>query len=99
MVSLDDKILRILQEEDGMLKIKDLKIKLDSQDYFDISYSTIDSSILRLAKKEYIIWEKYKQVKLTQSGINRALELKRHALSFNPLQVDSLTVPVNISVS
>ena len=68
MVSLDDKILRILQEEDGMLKIKDLKIKLDSQDYFDISYSTIDSSILRLAKKEYIFGKNTNKLNLLNQG-------------------------------
>jgi len=95
MISLDDKILIILHENNAKAKVKHIKLKLDEQDYNDIRYSTIDSAISRLSNKKYVIWEKYKPIKLTQAGLNRALEIKRHThllsmLLYNELKL-SLT--------
>ncbi len=90
MADLDCKILKIIYRNNKVAKIKEIKNALISKDYCNIRYSTIDSCIIRLEKQNYVKWEKYKEISLTDKGINFTKELIRHAqlleiLLFNEL--------------
>lgn len=79
MNDIDYKVLKIIYRNNGQAKIKHIRDKLNKYGYKDVSYSTIDSCIIRLSKKGYVIWEKYKPIMLSLEGEEFAKELIRHS--------------------
>lgn len=72
MSNLDYKVLKYLFESEKPLKIGDIKKDLE------IPHSTLGSCIERLEKQEYVDYEPYYEVELTEKGKEMAKELLRH---------------------
>ncbi|MBY9006811.1 MAG: hypothetical protein KGD63_08640 [Candidatus Lokiarchaeota archaeon] len=79
MADLDYKILKIIYRNKRIAKIKEIKNALRLDNYSNIRYSTIDSCIKRLEKEDHVSWKKYRNISLTDKGVNIAKELIRHA--------------------
>jgi DtxR family transcriptional regulator, Mn-dependent transcriptional regulator len=79
MNDIDYKVLKIIFRNKGKAKIKHIQEELNNYGLEDVSYSTIDSCIKRLYLKDFLIWEKYKPIKISKKGENFAKELIRHS--------------------
>ncbi|MHA1885734.1 MAG: metal-dependent transcriptional regulator [Promethearchaeota archaeon] len=89
MLELDYTVLKEIFRTSKPLKVGDIAKILK------IPHSTIGSSVKRLEEKGYVIYERYKPVKLSLTGKNLAIELGRHArllelLLHNELGLDPL---------
>jgi DtxR family Mn-dependent transcriptional regulator len=85
MLDLDYRILRLLNQY-GALKVGNIAKK------FEIPHSTIGSCIKRLEDKRYVIYERYRPVKLTDKGRDVAIELTRHARLLELLLINELKI-------
>jgi len=90
MNNIDYKVLKILYRNHGKAKVKHIQNKLNNYGYEAVSYSTIDSCIERLDKKNLVIWKKYQPIELTSEGENYAKELIRHTQLLEVLLYEEL---------
>jgi len=72
MLDFEYKVLRLLYQY-GALKVGNIAKKIE------MPHSTVGSSIKRLEKKGYVIYQRYKPVFLSNKGRDIAIELTRHA--------------------
>lgn len=92
MLDIDFQILKIIYRINGKARLKQIQQEIEVAKGIKIPFSTINSCIERLEKKEYVEWIRYSPLKLTHKGIDLAKELIRHAqllevLLFNELEL------------
>lgn len=73
MLDLDYKVLKEIYRSAKPLKVGGIAKKLN------IPHSTIGSSIKRLEEMDYVIYKRYKPVRLSKKGEDLGAELTRHA--------------------
>ncbi len=88
MLDLDYKVLKILYRSSNPLKIGELSKLLE------LPHSTVGTCIKRLEKGNYVIYKRYKVVILSESGIDLAIELIRHARLMEILLFEALDLNV-----
>jgi DtxR family Mn-dependent transcriptional regulator len=94
MLDIDYQILKIIYRTNGNARLKYIQEEIKATKDIKIPLSTINSSIERLEKKEFVEWIRYSPLKLTEKGSNLAKELIRHAqllevLLFNELELST----------
>ncbi len=94
MLDLDYQILKIIYRTNGNARLKHIQEEIKGNRDIKIPLSTINSSIERLEKKDYVVWVRYTPLKLTQKGLDLAKELIRHAqllelLLYNELELSA----------
>ncbi len=72
MLDFEFEVLRLLYK-DGAQKVGTIAKKIK------MPHSTVGSSIKRLEKKLYVVYQRYKPVYLSDKGRDIAIELTRHA--------------------
>ena len=88
MLDLDYKILKILYRSPKSLKVGEISILMD------LPHSTVGTSIKRLEKEKYVIYKRYKPVKLSEHGKDLAIELIRHAKLMEKLLFEELGLTI-----
>ncbi|MBD3256564.1 MAG: winged helix DNA-binding protein [Candidatus Lokiarchaeota archaeon] len=73
MIDLDYKVIKLLYKSPENLKVGNISSLLD------LAHSTIGSCIKRLEEQGLVKYRRYKKVRLTDKGVDLALELIRHA--------------------
>ena len=86
MSELDYKVVKHLHEAKKPLKISQISKTLD------VPHTTLGSCVKRLEKNNYVVYNRYKTVSLSEKGKNLAMELIRHSrllevLLFNELDL------------
>ncbi len=79
MQEIDYLILKILCRNNKPARLKKIREEIKNQKGLETPFSTINSSIERLEKLDYVEWTRYYPIKLTEKGLNLAKELIRHA--------------------
>lgn len=79
MLDIDYRILKIIFKNNNDARLKQIQKEYSGIDKINIPLSTLNSSLKRLEKKEYIEWVRYKPPKLKDKGTQLAKELLRHA--------------------
>ena len=88
MLDLDYKVLKILYRSSKPLKVGELSKLLE------LPHSTVGTCIKRLEKGNYVIYKRYQPVILSESGIDLAIELIRHAKLMEILLIEELDLNV-----
>ncbi|MFX1277552.1 MAG: metal-dependent transcriptional regulator [Promethearchaeota archaeon] len=102
MLDLDYLVLKKVFKH-GELKVGSIAKNLE------VPHSTVGSCIKRLEKKDLVIYERYKPVKLSSKGRELAIELTRHArllelllineFNMNPTNAHSESEKFNLLIS
>lgn len=95
MNDIDYKVLKIIFRNNGKAKIKHIQGELNKYGLIDVSYSTIDSCIKRLCVKGFLIWEKYRPIKISKEGEEFSKELIRHSQLLEVLLYKELELTPN----
>ncbi|MFX1363334.1 MAG: metal-dependent transcriptional regulator [Promethearchaeota archaeon] len=85
MLDFEFKILKLLYK-DGPQKVGKIAKKIN------MPHSTIGSSIKRLEEKQYVIYQRYNPVNLSEKGKDMAIELTRHARLLEILLINEFSV-------
>jgi len=88
LLDLDYRVLKILYRSSNPLKVGELSKLLE------LPHSTVGTCIKRLEKDKYVIYKRYQPVILSETGVDLAIELIRHAKLLEILLIETLGLNV-----
>ena len=65
----------------------------------DMKHSTLNSVINRLQKKDFLIWEKYESIRLTEKGKEEAMHFSKHHFIIEKFLIEDLKISEDIAHS